>query len=108
MGLGNMSRICPSVNDRIRSDDWDGMFLFAGPHAVLRCYEDATTTHLPKEYLDDDGPYTEFLTHALSEIARDRQVTEPFGDVGVILDDIIGEHDRCTINHFLRIHRIPF
>ena len=76
------------------------MYLFAGPHIILRCYEDATTTHLPTEYLDDDGPYTKFLTRALSEIVQERQVTEPIGFIGVILDDIIGEHDRCTINGF--------
>jgi hypothetical protein len=34
-------------NDHVHSDDWDGMYLFAGPHTILRCYEDATTTHLP-------------------------------------------------------------
>ena len=79
------------------------MYLFAGPHIILRCYEGATTTHLPTQYLDDDGAYTNFLTHALSEIVKERQVTEPVGFIGVILDDIIGEHDRCTTNGFLRI-----
>jgi hypothetical protein len=33
--------------DHVYLDDWDGMYLFAGPHIILRCYEDATTTHLP-------------------------------------------------------------
>ena len=98
VGLGNISHRFPSFNDQIRSDDWEGMYLFAGPHVILRCYEDATTSHLPTQYLDDDGPYTEFLTHALSEIVKERQVTEPMGCVGIILDDIIGEHDRCMIN----------
>ena len=101
-GSWNISYRFLGSNDRIRSDDWDGMFLFAGPHTILRCYEDAIYTHLPMEHLDDDGPYTKFLTHALSEIIKERQVTEPIGYVGIILDDIIGEHDRCTINSFLR------
>jgi hypothetical protein len=77
------------------------MYIFAGPHTVLRCYEDATTTHLPMGYLGDDGPCTKFLTRALSEIAQERQVTERFGGVGVILDDIIGERDRCTVDGLL-------
>ena len=55
---------------------------------------------ISQQYLDDDGPYTKFLTRALSEIVQERQVTEPIGFIGVILDDIIGEHDRCTINGF--------
>jgi hypothetical protein len=104
VGFGHIPRRFPNFNDRIPSDDWDGMYIFAGPHTVIRCYEDATTTHLPKAYIDDDGPYTDFLTRALSEIAQERQVTERFGGVGVILDDIIGEHDRCTIHGLLRIH----
>ncbi|KAF8554851.1 hypothetical protein OG21DRAFT_1484310 [Imleria badia] len=75
--------------------DWDGVYLFAGPRAVLRCYEDETSTHLMTVGLDDDGPYTKFIVHALSEIVQERQVSEPGGCVGVILDDIHGEHDRC-------------
>ncbi|KAF8435341.1 hypothetical protein L210DRAFT_3550884 [Boletus edulis BED1] len=82
--------------------EWDGMYLFAGPHIILRCYEDATMSHLPMDYLDDDGPYTKFLEHPITQIFRERQVTEPFnGYVGVILDDIHGLHDRCTISGFL-------
>ncbi|KAH0835520.1 hypothetical protein J3R83DRAFT_9206 [Lanmaoa asiatica] len=77
--------------------DWDGMFLFAGPHIILRCYEDATTTYLPTQY-PDYGPYTKFLTHALSEIIQTRCITEPLGCVGTILDDINGEGDRCMSN----------
>jgi hypothetical protein len=107
VGFGHISHRFPNFNDGVRSDDWRGMYIFAGPHTVLRCYEDATTTHLPKAYIDDDGPYTDFLTRALSEIAQERQVTERFGGVGVILDDIIGEHDRCTI-HGLLHHGILF
>jgi hypothetical protein len=86
------------------------MYLFAGPHILLRCYEDATYTRLPTEYIDDDGPYTDFLMRALSEIAQERQVTEPIqvGYFGVILDNIIGEHDRCTIHDFLRVHCMLF
>ena len=104
----NISYRFPSFNDRIFSDDWDGMYLFAGPHAVLRCYEDATYIHLPMEHLGGGDPYTKFLTHALSEIVQERQVTEPFGYVGVILDDIIGAHVRCTINGFLQVHHMLF
>ncbi|KAF8129965.1 hypothetical protein EV363DRAFT_1337116 [Boletus edulis] len=79
--------------------EWDGMYLFAGPHIILRCYEDATMSHLPMDYLDDDGPYTKFLEHPITQIFQERQVTEPFnGYVGVILDDIHGLHDRCTIS----------
>ena len=85
------------------SDDWNGMFLFAGPHIVLRCYEDATTVHLPTAFIDDDGPYSEFIQKALSEVIKERQVTEPIGIVGVILDGINGEHDRCMFRCFLRI-----
>ena len=56
------------------------------------------------EHLDDDDPYPEFLTHALSEIVQERQVTEPMpGYVGIILDDLTGEHDRCMIDGSLRI-----
>ena len=76
------------------------MYLFAGPHTVLCCYEDEMYTHLPTEYLDDGGgPYMKFLTRALSKIIREHQTTEPLGSyIGVILDDIHGEHNRCTIN----------
>lgn len=74
------------------------MFLFAGPHIVLRCYEDTTTSHFPTQYLDDDGPYEKFLTHPLSEIFQGRQVNDPIdiGYVGIILDSMHGAHDRCT------------
>ncbi|KAF8129967.1 hypothetical protein EV363DRAFT_1493872 [Boletus edulis] len=77
--------------------NYTGLFLFAGPHAILRCYEDVTTTHLPAEYIGDDGPYTKLIDQALSEIVQERQVTVPYGyqHVGFILDDIHGEHDRC-------------
>ncbi|KAF8435337.1 hypothetical protein L210DRAFT_3550868 [Boletus edulis BED1] len=72
------------------------MLVFAGPHAVLRGYEDATIVHLPSEHIDA-GPYTQFIEQALSEIAQERQVTVPlgYGFVGFILDNIHDEHDKC-------------
>lgn len=84
------------LEHRIPSGDWDGMYLFAGPHRVLRCFEDATSNHLPMEHLDDDGPYTKFITRSLCEITDEREVVEPIGYVGIILDEINGLHDRCT------------
>ncbi|KAG9308025.1 hypothetical protein JVU11DRAFT_12677 [Chiua virens] len=80
--------------------DWNGMFLFAGPHVILRCYEDATSQHLPGGYLDDDGLYTKFLTGAFDEIAKARKLDEPIGFVGTILDNINGEDDLCMTNNY--------
>ena len=102
----NISYGFPSVDNDTRSDGWDGVFLFVGPPAVLRCYEEKTTDHLMTGHLDDDGPYTKFLVHAFSEIIQERQVDEPMGCVGTILDDIHGEYDRCMTVRFL--HHIPF
>ena len=84
--------------------DWDGMYLFAGPYVVLRCYEDETSTHLPTEYLVDNGPYTGFLMDPVSKIIQERQVTEPGGYIGVILDDVHGEHNRCRTNGCLVVY----
>ena len=88
------------------SDGWHDIFLFAGPHIVLCCYEDATTVHFPTEFLDDEddhSPSSKFIQKALDEIIEERHVTEPTGIVGVILDDINGEHDRCMSRCFLQI-----
>ncbi|KAN0073614.1 hypothetical protein V8E55_012221 [Tylopilus felleus] len=73
-----------------------GGTLYTCPHRVLRCFEDATSNHLPMEHLDDDGPYTKFITRSLCEITDEREVVEPIGYVGIILDEINGLHDRCT------------
>ncbi|KAG6371803.1 hypothetical protein JVT61DRAFT_9158 [Boletus reticuloceps] len=82
--------------NRIYPDEHINMLVFAGPHAILRGYEDATIAHLPSECIDAD-PYTEFIEQALSEIAQERQVTVPvgYGFVGFILDNIHDGHDKC-------------
>jgi hypothetical protein len=75
--------------------DWNGMFLFAGPHIILRCVEDVTSNHLPTEYIGDDGPYTEFIQKALSQIFEERHVTVPVGYLELILDTINGGDVQC-------------
>lgn len=77
------------------------MFLFAGPHIILRCVEDVTSNHLPTEYIGDDGPYTEFIQKALSQIFEERHVTVPVGYLELILDTINGGDVQCTTNDSL-------
>jgi len=41
--------------------DFAGLYLFAGPRAILQCYEDVSTIPLCMGTYLDDGPYTGFL-----------------------------------------------
>ncbi|KAF9243108.1 hypothetical protein BU15DRAFT_59980 [Melanogaster broomeanus] len=88
-----------TTQELVQIHDWNGMYLFADPHIVLRCYEEATSAPLPTDYISDDGPYTKVLTQALSELLQQRNADQLIGFVGPILDDINGEDDRCKVKN---------
>ncbi|KAG9315217.1 hypothetical protein JVU11DRAFT_4347 [Chiua virens] len=91
----------------IDGHDWKSMLLFAGPHALLRCYEDATSEHLPTEHLTKNSVYDGFLLYPLDEIIRAGNIKkDPLGFVGTILDNINGEHDCCRHCGNSHIHGI--
>ena len=76
-------------------DDFRGLYLFAGPHTILRCHEECTEDYLPWKYLDDDGPYTKFLTTPLQQILQQRRYDLRLSDLNTILDSINGNHEKC-------------
>lgn len=74
-------------------DDWNALYLFAGPRVILRCYEEICLDPLfAGGYLLDDGPYAGFLFKPLKEILQTRDVDI----VETILDHVNGKNDRCT------------
>jgi hypothetical protein len=83
------------------ADDFDGLYQFAGPRAILECYEGATIEPLQTgSYVDDDGPYTGFLLKPLNEILNDRNtfyLPDDLSYTRIILDSIMGENDPCML-----------
>ncbi|KAG8221337.1 hypothetical protein J3R82DRAFT_1505 [Butyriboletus roseoflavus] len=74
--------------------DFDGLYLFAGPHILLRCYEEQSSDLLPWGYLDDEVSEN-FLLPSVESILSQRNITIPFAYVGSILDEICGATDTC-------------
>jgi hypothetical protein len=79
----------------ISLDDWDGLYLFAGPGFILECYKKCDT--LSDEvagYLNDDGPYSKFIMHSFESIMEERG--NPERDFSkIILDSSNGGDVRC-------------
>lgn len=78
--------------------DFQGIYLFAGPRALLRCHEEGTASPLRiGEVLGDDGPGNGFLTKPLGGILKERRIDihqAPFEKT--ILNQINGENDKCS------------
>ncbi|KAH0829205.1 hypothetical protein J3R83DRAFT_2765 [Lanmaoa asiatica] len=75
--------------------DFSGLYLFAGPHIILRCYEEQSSGPLPLDYLCDDGIYEDFLLSSVEGILSQRDITIPLAFVGSILDEVCGASDIC-------------
>ncbi|KAI9574080.1 hypothetical protein HD554DRAFT_2055080 [Boletus coccyginus] len=75
--------------------DFDGLYLFAGPHIILRCYEEQSSDPLPYSYLFDENVYERFLLPSVEDILSQRNITIPLAFVGSILDDVCGASDTC-------------
>ena len=80
-------------------DDWSGLFLFAGPTFIMNQYrnrEEDADDDIPFQnlcgYIGDDGPYTEFLNHSLTELGTR---SDPHFQKR-ILDSVEGDEDLCT------------
>jgi len=75
--------------------DFDGLYLFAGPGCILECYKkcDAVRSEL-NGVLDDDAPYSDFITHPLQSILKERGI-QNYDFSSVILDSVNGGDDRC-------------
>jgi len=86
--------------------DFEGLYQFAGPHAILRCYEEGTADPLRAlEFIGDDGPYEGFLTKPLMSVLEERKIDvyqsgTPF--YKTLLDRRNGEDDICT--HCKSVH----
>ncbi|KDQ13413.1 hypothetical protein BOTBODRAFT_111608 [Botryobasidium botryosum FD-172 SS1] len=80
--------------------DFEGLYQFAGPHAILRCYEEGAADPLRVwKFIGDYGPYEGFLTKPLMSILEERkfdvhQNGTPF--YKALLDQRNGEDDKCT------------
>ena len=81
------------------ADDFGGLYLFAGPRAILECYEGRTIepVQIPSYVLD--VAYEGFLLKPLNKILKDRNPFFPHGHSfrHSILDRIIGENDPCKL-----------
>ncbi|KZT05093.1 uncharacterized protein LAESUDRAFT_727345 [Laetiporus sulphureus 93-53] len=83
--------------------DWGGIFLYCGPRAILRAYEERTigSTITVGGVLNDDGPTKGFLWKSLKKILDKRNVSisENLQSMPVnsfILDTRNGRYDRCS------------
>ena len=77
------------------TDDFHGLYLFAGPHIILRCYEEQSSDPLPFSYLFNEEVYEDFLLPSAEGILSQRNITIPLAFMGSILDDVCGAHDTC-------------
>ncbi|EED81328.1 predicted protein [Postia placenta Mad-698-R] len=78
--------------------DFDGLYLFAGPRAILQCYEEITTEPIFRGgYLTDDGLFSKFLMGPLEQILQLRQIDHAGKEYRLCLVDCSpGENDRCA------------
>ena len=81
------------------ADDFGGLYLFAGPRAILECYEGRTIEPLQIPCYVLDVAYEGFLLKPLDKILKDRNPFFPYGHSfrHSILDRIIGENDPCKL-----------
>ena len=81
------------------ADDFSGLYLFAGPRAILECYEGRTIEPLQIPSYVLDVAYEGFLLKPLNKILKDRNPFTPYGHSfrHSILDRIIGENDPCKL-----------
>lgn len=77
------------------TDDFDAFYLCAGPHIILRCYEEQSSDPLPWVFPDDDDDFEGFLLPFVEGILSQRNITMPFAFVGSILDEICGASNTC-------------
>jgi len=71
------------------------LYLFAGPHIILRCYEEQSSDPLPFSYIFNEEVYEKFLLPSVEGILSQRNITIPLAFVGSILDDVCGIYDTC-------------
>ena len=84
-------------------DDWDGLFLFAGPSYIIHAYRnreaDANDRFPCGEllgYLGDDAPSSGFLTCGLEQICKTRTGNEfDLNCKQRVLDVVGGAEDLC-------------
>ncbi|KAF8551973.1 hypothetical protein OG21DRAFT_1466417 [Imleria badia] len=75
--------------------DFKGLYLFAGPYIILRCYEEQSSDPLPLSYVFDDEVYEKFLLPSVAAILSERNITIPLAFVGSILDEVRGANNTC-------------
>lgn len=77
------------------TDDFNGLYLFAGPHIILRCHEEQSSGPLPFSYIFEDEAYEKFLLPCVKDMLSERNVDIPLAFVGSILDSVCGANDTC-------------
>ncbi|KAF8656398.1 hypothetical protein AX16_002582 [Volvariella volvacea WC 439] len=82
------------------SYDFDGLWLFAGPEFILRCYEEGGNGFSDlQQFLGDAVAYEGFLLRPVHEILKERgdyHQPPPGVAIRALLDHINGDTDECS------------